>query len=311
VVGVGRQIDQQHRLVIHVIDHCQLPAIVPEVGDRQSPARHRLRDARAALLAHVLEFAVALVPIEQTFFNLGGRSYGWTQGISDNYNEATGSYNALQVVLNKRVSAGLSFLSHYTWSHAIDHESYEFAINSSIGRGNSYYNRRQAFVFAGNYDLPFGKGRQIAALDGSIQNVCEQNRAYYAKLLSSSMSIETPDAKLNDAFSWAEASVDQLRVETTPDHDEEALTAGFLGSGDSVRPGFGWFFGRDALWTIYALNSVGQFQTTRKEIEFLLNRQSPDGKILHEWSQTANLVDWKSLPYEYRPPTPQRSFPWR
>jgi glycogen debranching enzyme len=50
---------------------------------------------------------------------------------------------------------------------------------------------------------------------------------------------------------------------------------------------------------MFALNSEGSFETTRKEVEFLLHRQSPDGKIFHEWSQTANLVDWKSLPYEY------------
>jgi glycogen debranching enzyme len=141
---------------------------------------------------------------------------------------------------------------------------------------------------------------QIGTFDRSVRSIYEANQKYYANLLASSMSIETPDAKLNDAFAWAEVSIDQLRVETTPDHSEEGLTAGFLGSGDSVRPGFGWFFGRDALWTIYALNSDGNFATTRKAIEFLLDRQSPEGKIMHEWSQTADLVDWKSLPYEYR-----------
>ncbi len=92
-----------------------------------------------------------------------GVPHGWTQQIDDNYNEATESYNALQVVVNKRISAGLSFLSHYTWSHALAHESYEFAFDPRIGKGNSYYNRRQAFVFAGDYDLPFGKGKQLAA----------------------------------------------------------------------------------------------------------------------------------------------------
>lgn len=100
----------------------------------------------------------------QTLFGVKfGTPHGWTQGIADNYNEATGSYNALQVVVTKRFSDGLSFLSHYTWSHAIDHESYEFAFDPNIGRGNSYYNRRQAFVFAGNYDLPFGKGKQFSS----------------------------------------------------------------------------------------------------------------------------------------------------
>lgn len=146
---------------------------------------------------------------------------------------------------------------------------------------------------------PEAFAQQLLAFDHSIQPMYENNYAYYQNLLNSSMSIETPDVRLNQAFSWAKVSIDQLRVETTPDRKEEALTAGFLDSGDSVRPGFGWFFGRDALWTMFALNSDGSFETTRQEVEFLLHRQSPEGKIFHEWSQTANLVDWKSLPYEY------------
>ena len=139
---------------------------------------------------------------------------------------------------------------------------------------------------------------KLAALNQNSPSIYRENQDYYRDLLRQSMRIETPDAKLNEAFSWAIASMDQLRVQT-PEHNEEALTAGFFGSGDTVRPGFGWFFGRDALWTLYAMNSVGRFETSRKEIEFLLRRQSPEGKIPHEWSQTADLVDWKSLPYAY------------
>jgi hypothetical protein len=92
-----------------------------------------------------------------------GVPHGWTQRIDYMANQATGSYNALQVVLNKRFANGLQFLTHYTWSHDIDHESYQFLVNPIIGRGNSYYNRRQAWVFAGNYDLPFGRDKQFAA----------------------------------------------------------------------------------------------------------------------------------------------------
>jgi hypothetical protein len=51
----------------------------------------------------------------------------------------------------------------HTWSHAIGHESYEFLIDPRIGRGNGYYNRRQAFVFAGNYDLPFGRDKMVGS----------------------------------------------------------------------------------------------------------------------------------------------------
>lgn len=141
--------------------------------------------------------------------------------------------------------------------------------------------------------------KRLLDLDKSLPSIAQQNATYYRDFLAKSTSIVTPDKSLNAAFSWAEVAVDQLRVQTTPEHDEEAFTAGFVGSGDTARPGFGWFFGRDALWTLYAVNSYGDYEATRKELEFLLHRQSPDGKIMHEWSQTADLVDWKSLPYEY------------
>ena len=71
----------------------------------------------------------------------GGAAYGWEQRIDFNAAQATGSYQSLQVVVNKRFSQGLQFTSSYVWSHALSHESYEFLISPSIGRGNSYYNR--------------------------------------------------------------------------------------------------------------------------------------------------------------------------
>lgn len=92
-----------------------------------------------------------------------GVPHGWTQRIDYMANQATGSYNALQIVLNKRFTNGLQFLTHYTWSHAIGHESYQFLVDPRIGRGNGYYNRRQAWVFAGNYDLPFGRDKLIGS----------------------------------------------------------------------------------------------------------------------------------------------------
>jgi hypothetical protein len=92
-----------------------------------------------------------------------GHPFGWEQGIRYNNNQATTSYNALQVRVEKRFSQGLQFLSHYTWSRAMAHESYYFGINPRVGYGPSYYNRRNAFVFAGTYELPFGKGKMFAA----------------------------------------------------------------------------------------------------------------------------------------------------
>lgn len=140
---------------------------------------------------------------------------------------------------------------------------------------------------------------KLADLVSAAPGIVTHNEAYYRNLLNTHASIETPDASLNEAFTWAVTAIDQLKVKVTPNLNEEALTAGFVASGDTARPGFGWFFGRDALWSLYAVNSYGDFDTTKSELEFLLARQRADGKIMHEWSQTADLVDWKALPYEY------------
>jgi glycogen debranching enzyme len=123
-----------------------------------------------------------------------------------------------------------------------------------------------------------------------------QTSDYYAHFFDTRMTVDTPDAAFNDDFRWAAISIDQLRVRHG---NETGLVAGFYSSGDSARPGFGWFFGRDSLYTTYAINSYGDFALTRTELEFLIARQRADGKMPHEYSQTAESVDWASTPYEY------------
>jgi glycogen debranching enzyme len=141
--------------------------------------------------------------------------------------------------------------------------------------------------------------KKLANLDAAVASLYDQTAEYWTKFSERTLSIETPDEGLNEAFRWAEISIDQLRVLATPKRDETGLTAGFYASGDSDRPGFGWFFGRDSLWTLYAVESYGDFATCRDEFNFLIHRQREDGKIMHEFAQTADLVDWKSLPYLY------------
>ena len=138
---------------------------------------------------------------------------------------------------------------------------------------------------------------KLSALERSFQSLYEDTASYYKRFVADHMTIETPDKQFDEAFLWSEVAIDQLKVQTTPGHQETALVAGFDESADSARPGFGWFFGRDSLWTLYAVNAYGDFQLTRDQLDFLFKRQSPEGKIIHEWSQAAEIVDWKSLPY--------------
>jgi hypothetical protein len=138
---------------------------------------------------------------------------------------------------------------------------------------------------------------KIAGLDKSLQEIYTEHAARYREREKTLTGIVTPDAALDADFGWAETSISQLRAKAPS--GEMGLVAGYYASGDSARPGFGWFFGRDALYTLYAIDSYGDYALARTELEFLLARQREDGKIMHEYSQTAANVDWKALPYEY------------
>lgn len=131
-----------------------------------------------------------------------------------------------------------------------------------------------------------------------VRTLYEKNVAYYERILKETVQVETPDERLNTAFKWAKIGIDK-GFATNPLLGT-GLLAGFRTSGESERPGFAWFFGRDALWTSFALNSYGDFATTRTALEFLKKFQREDGKIPHEISQSASLIPWfTDYPYPW------------
>jgi hypothetical protein len=86
------------------------------------------------------------------------------------------SYNAFQARLDKRFSAGLSFLWNYTFSKSIDNVRSAFGDTwgANAGRPLNYYglsfaksisdaDRTHTFKIGAQYDLPFGKGQRFGA----------------------------------------------------------------------------------------------------------------------------------------------------
>jgi glycogen debranching enzyme len=160
-----------------------------------------------------------------------------------------------------------------------------------------------------------GKETKIIALAGSTKglgdamktygdltskwpDLLRQSAEYYQDYLNRTVNVEIPDAQLQRAYDWARVSVIQGLV-ANPDLGS-GLIAGYRTSGDSLRPGFAWFFGRDALWTSLALNSEGDTATSRTALAFVGKFQREDGKIPHEISQTASFVNWfKNFPYGF------------
>jgi glycogen debranching enzyme len=139
---------------------------------------------------------------------------------------------------------------------------------------------------------------KLGRLASNLQLTYSEHAQRYAQMMKELTAVRTPDEGLNSAFSWGAISIEQLRAKLQPS-GEVGLVAGYYSSGDSARPGFGWFFGRDTLYTLYAVNNFGDFGLSRDAMEFLILRQRDDGKMMHEYSQTAANVDWRALPYMY------------
>jgi glycogen debranching enzyme len=160
-----------------------------------------------------------------------------------------------------------------------------------------------------------GRDTKLIAISGSVNGAAEaaktyaeladhaaelekDSAAYYADYLQRTVQLDLPDADLQQAYDWSRISVLQGLV--TNSFLGKGLVAGYRTSGATARPGFAWFFGRDSLWTSFALNSAGDFTTTRDALKFLIQFQREDGKIPHEIAQTASLVNWfKDYPYGF------------
>ena len=163
--------------------------------------------------------------------------------------------------------------------------------------------------------VPKGKATQTVVIAGSVTgradaeseyqrlasgyaDMLRVSAAYYRDYLAQTVSVELPDAELQKAYEWARVSVVQGMV-TNP-FLGTGLVAGYRTSGESQRPGFAWYFGRDSFWTSFALNAEGDFANAKTALEFVSKYQRVDGKIPHEISQGASFVDWfKSYPYPY------------
>ncbi len=160
-----------------------------------------------------------------------------------------------------------------------------------------------------------GKDTKVVVIAGSVNGAPEAEDTYhrlsatYAELrrdsshfykqhLNDTVSVALPDAQLQQAYDWARVSMIQGMVNNP--YLGTGLIAGYRTSGESARPGFAWFFGRDAEWTSFALNAEGDFADTRTALDFLSHYQRADGKIPHEISQSATLVPWfTDYPYPY------------
>jgi hypothetical protein len=143
-----------------------------------------------------------------------------------------------------------------------------------------------------------GAHRLYRELITSMDLLYRETVENYRRLARERLSLQVPDERVMSAFEWAKTALDKAFAENPL--LGAGLVAGFGRAGSTGRPGFAWYFGRDALWTELALNSYGDFEKVRESLRLLQKYQRADGKIMHELSQAAPFVEWFTrFPYPY------------
>lgn len=107
-------------------------------------------------------------------------------------------------------------------------------------------------------------------------------------LFNGKLGITGPDADFNTGYQWAIAGTDRFIVNTPG--VGRSLVAGYAttdygwkgGHKVNGRPGYAWYFGRDAVWSSFAVLDYGDFDRVKTVLELFSRYQDISGKIYHE-----------------------------
>ncbi|MFZ0293991.1 MAG: TonB-dependent receptor [Candidatus Sulfotelmatobacter sp.] len=86
-------------------------------------------------------------------------------------NDASSTYDAFQVKVEKRFSHGLQVLSHYTYAHAYKYDSTYYADDPAVAYGPDDQVRNSVWVNNVVYEFPFGKGKMFAGNSGRAEDL--------------------------------------------------------------------------------------------------------------------------------------------
>lgn len=133
----------------------------------------------------------------------------------------------------------------------------------------------------------------IAALGRrGVTGLSAQRSRHEAQVQEHLVRLRSPEEPVNRAFEWAKLRLDGFFVETPG--VGRSLVAGYApartGWGDG-RPGYAWYFGRDACWTAFALLAAGDYASCRLILRFLGASQDVSGKVIHEYT-TSGLAHY-------------------
>ncbi len=191
------------------------------------------------------------------------------------------------------------------------YEDVEWQGNALSGQATDMNQVVHATLFplneSNNYSLHFsitgtdqGKEEALTHFRSLLENPIREYRQtvdHYRHLLNAFVTIESPDEEFNRLWKWALVGTDRFFVNTPT--LGTALVAGYATTDKgwdgrhtiSGRPGYGWYFGRDAAWSAFAVDDYGDFEQVREQLAFFQTYQDISGKIFHEFS-TSGVIHY-------------------
>jgi glycogen debranching enzyme len=145
-----------------------------------------------------------------------------------------------------------------------------------------------SFAFVGTNEGGAAARTDYRALLERPDSALAEMVQHYRELLARSVSITSPDEEFNRLYPWAIVGADRF-VAHTP-----GLGTGLLAGFSTVnrgwngaqkisgRPGYAWYFGRDAAWSAFAFDAFGDFASVRNQLALYQKFQDASGKIYHE-----------------------------
>lgn len=148
----------------------------------------------------------------------------------------------------------------------------------------------------GNIDINFYAGdhglnstlTEFAKERKSFESLVLETSDYYKDFMETKLHIHTPDSIFNKGYQWALLRTDQFFQETPQIGTSMVAGLGSTARGwdgaqeVSGRPGYSWYFGRDAQWCAFAVNAYGGHTEVKKILDVFEKFQALNGKILHE-----------------------------
>jgi glycogen debranching enzyme len=167
-------------------------------------------------------------------------------------------------------------------------------VGSSIAYDVSDNKALNIYMVAGDQGAQQVISDYTTALQSS-ESIYNASTDYYKNYLDHHLNITSPDSSFNEGFRWSTLSSAQF-IANTPNIGT-SLLAGYSssrrgwGGGQKIsgRPGYAWYFGRDAVWSGLAFLDIGDYKTVRDVLETLIKFQRIDGKIYHELTTSGSV----------------------